>query len=165
MKDSVFRHSPPPHLPALTQAAGPVAKVALSFFAAAAIGAGLGIYLRHRRDLAWTWSLLAVAPPAAILAALVEGVLPLARGSVVVLALALGLASGILTYSIYARLDDRRAGGDLEASAKRRRGLLDGTRRRIVRRVGSGRRDLHPGLPVGRDARGALACVPCGTPG
>ncbi len=163
MRHSVFRHSPPPHLPAITYAGGPVAKIALAFFAAGAIGVALAHYLRTRRQMAWTWSLLTLVPPSATIAALIEGVFPLTFTSGLALAAMVGLAFGSIAYSVHTRADDRRSGADREAAAKRRRGVLDAPRRRAAQRFGPGRRLLEKQVPLGRDERGALVCISRGT--
>jgi hypothetical protein len=164
MRHSVFRHSPPPHLPALTHAGGPVAELALAVLAAALLGLALAHYMRTRLQLAWTWSLLALAPPLAILAALIEGTMALTLSAGTVLAGALGLAFAAIAYSVHTRADDRRAGADREAQAKRRRGVLDALRRHLAQRFGRRWRVLEQQLPLGRDDRGALHCIPRGTP-
>lgn len=130
----------------------------------AALGLCISLYLRHRRNLAWTWSLLTLALPIGILAALIEGALP--RASLtgdILLAAATGLAFVALAHSLHARLEDRRAGADREATARRRRGILDGSRRRFAEHLGSARRASENDLPLGRDARGELLCIPRGS--
>jgi TraM recognition site of TraD and TraG len=166
MRHSALRHSAPPHLPAIFHSGGTVAKGALCFFAGAAVGAALGHYLRTRRQLAWTWSLLGLAPPLALAAALIEGALSLSATSGFALAALLGLAFGAIAYSAHTRADDRRAGADREAAARRRRGVLDTPRRRLRERVAPRQRGgvLEQQLPLGRDRRGALVCIPRGTP-
>jgi hypothetical protein len=128
---------------------------------AAVLGAGLGWYLR-RRDLAWTWSLPAPLLPAAILWALIVGLLPLSLSSGYALGIAAGFAIGLLVFSLHQRKEDRRAGGDREAAAASRRGVLDGPRRRFAERGGASRLRAS-GVPIGRTGRGELACVPRGS--
>lgn len=164
MRHSAFRPSPPPQLPAITHSGGTVAKVLGGFLAAAALGAALALYARMRRRLAWTWSLLALGPSLAMLAALVEGVLTPSPPAIEALSAALGFAVGALALSITARYEDWRAGADREVEAKRRRGILDGARRLGRGRFGERRELLETEVPLGRDERGALVCIPRGTP-
>jgi len=163
MRHSTLRHDSAPQLPALTSAVGPVAHLFVAFFAAAALAAPLAYAARRWGRLAWTWSLLALAPPLSIAAALIAGLLPLRLGSATALATTLGFAFGALLLSVHARLEDRRAGADREAAAKRRRGLLDALRALAASGLGHERRELSDQLPLGRDERGALVCIPRGT--
>ena len=122
-------------------------------------------YLARRRGLAWTWSLFSLLPPLAILAR-VDRRRPgaLARAALEALALALGLAFGAVLLSAHSRQDDRRAGADREAAAKRRRGVV---RRPAPPPAASGWRAgasvLESEVPLGRDERGALVCIPRGS--
>ena len=166
MRHSPFRRSPAPHLPAIFHASGMVATAALMVVVGGLLGAALARYLRIRRQLAWTWSLLTLAPPLTIVAALIEGGLAPSATSRGVLAGAAGFAFGSTLYSFHTRNEDRRAGADLEAAAKRRRGVLDTPRRRLREWGGPRRRRrvLETQLPLGRDRRGELVCIPRGTP-
>lgn len=158
------KHHPENGLPQPPDLAGP-ALIAAIFVGlallAAALGAGLSWYLRHR-NLAWTWSLPAPLLPVAILWALIAGVVPLSLGSVYALAIAAGFSAGLLGLSLYQRNEERRAGGDREVAAARRRGVLDGVRRRFAERGGASRLTAA-GVPVGRTDRDELACVPRGS--
>jgi hypothetical protein len=162
MNRSPFRHSPPPHLPALGHAGGIVALLLGCAVGAGLAGLGLAAYMRHR-NLAWTWSLFTLAPLSAVLAALFTGALPFGGAGGPALAASLGLTVGALLYSGHTRLDDRRAGADREASAKRRRGVLDSLRRRVAERAGAGSGRLEEGVPLGRGRRGELVWVPRGS--
>lgn len=82
----------PPALDGLSEA---LTAIVLCLLGAAAIGLLLALYSR-RRGLAWTWSLFALAPPAALLAALLGGAVALSGASSKVLAVTLGLAAGAL---------------------------------------------------------------------
>lgn len=162
MKHSVLRHSPPPRLPAITFAADPMLKLLVASILASGLGALLA-YVARRRGLAWTWSLLALIAPATILAALVEGPLALGWGSATALAAGLGFGGAAVWVGARGRFEDRRAGGDREAAAKRRRGVLDGLRRRSPARRGKEKEALETDVPVGRDERGALVGIPRGS--
>ena len=162
MRHESFRHSPPPRLPAITFAADPMLKLAIALIAALGLGALLA-YLARRRGLAWSWSLLTLIAPATILAALIEGVLALGWGSATAFAVALGIAGGAVLVGARGRFEDRRAGADREAAAKRRRGVFDGVRRRFAVRSGKETEMLETDVPVGRDGRGALVGIPRGT--
>src|SRR5665811_701162 len=122
-----------PQPPDLTAPAVLIAIFVALAVVAAVLGLGAALYLRHR-NLAWTWSLPAPLAPAAILCALIAGILPLSRGSGYALALAAGFAAALLGASAYLRNEDRRAGGDRETAAARRRGVLDAARRRFAER-------------------------------
>lgn len=150
-----------PQPPALGELGGVVALALVCFFAATAVGAGIAIYLR-RRELAWTWSLLALPVAPVILAALIGAAAPLSPVSGYALALTLGFACGAIGWSVHERLQDRRAGADREAAAAKRRGVLDAVRRRLAER-GGGSRLIDAGVPVGRTNRGELACAPRGS--
>jgi len=131
-----------------------------------ALGAALGIvsalWLRHR-SLSWTWGLLPLAPLALIADLLASGALGL--GEVVrPLAVGIGSTAGNLGWGIQAQLEDRRAGGDREAAASERRGLLDPLRRRHAERGTRVERALADGVPIGRTSRGELAMVGRGSP-
>ena len=156
------RPSPPPHLPAL----GNAPSVALGFLACLfgflALGAGIAVYLRHR-GLAWTWGIFAALVPVSIVAALATTVLPLTIPTALILAASLGTSFGLLGWGIHARLEDRRAGGDREIAASRRRGVLDALRSRVAERGSRRKQALAEGLPLGRTPRGELACVPRGS--
>ena len=166
MKDSPPRLTPASRLPALhpldsLHHLDAAANLVVSIFAALALAVALGVaaaaYFRHRQ-LAWTWGLAGLAPlvPLALLIAL--GALGLAIAAIA-LAITLGTASGMLGWGVHARLEDRRVGGDREAAASERRGLLDAVRRHRSERGGRGERALREGLPIGRTNRGELAMV------
>jgi Type IV secretion-system coupling protein DNA-binding domain len=148
--------------PILAEVGRPLGLALACFFVAGVAGVGIAIYLR-RRGLAWTWSLLLLLPPLSILAATIGGALPLSLAGVVVFALTLGLAFGAGGWGARERLEDRRAGGDREATATRRRGVLDALRRALVERGARRQRLIDVGLPVGRTSRCELACVPRGS--
>ena len=150
-----------PQPPDLTAPAVLIAIFVALAVVAAVLGLGAALYLRHR-NLAWTWSLPAPLAPAAILWALIAGILPLSRGSGYALALAAGFAAALLGSSAYLRNEDRRAGGDRETAAARRRGVLDAARRRFAER-GAASCLTASGVPIGRTGRGELACVPRGS--
>ena len=162
MRHESFRHSPPPRLPAITFAGDPMLKLAIASIAALGLGALLA-YLARRRGLAWTWSLLALIAPAAILAELIEGVLALGWDSATAFAVALSFAGGAVWVGARGRFEDRRAGADREAAARRRRGVFDGLRRRFAVRSGKETATLETDVPLGRDERGALVGIPRGT--
>lgn len=162
MRQPVYRHSPPPHVPALTFADIPTMELA----AALVLSLGFGALLAHiarRRGFAWTWSLLSLLIPLTMLTALIEGALTLAWGSVTALGVSLGFAAGAMWVSLRMRFEDRRAGADRESAARRRRGVLDGVRRRSPLRRAKERGALEIDLPVGRDERDALLCIPRGS--
>jgi len=127
----------------------------------AGLGAGLAWQL-WRRDFAWTWGLPASLLALAILWALIDGILPFSWASGYALAIAAGFAFALLGVGLYLRKEDRRAGGDREAAARRRRGVLDGVRRRFAERGGASQLTAA-GVPIGRTDRGRLACVPRGS--
>ncbi|HET7054194.1 MAG TPA: TraM recognition domain-containing protein [Solirubrobacterales bacterium] len=160
MRHEAFRHSPPP--PALTFAGVPMLKLAIATLATFGLGALLA-YLGRRRGLAWTWSLLSLIAPAAIFAALIEGVVALGWDSATALGATLGFAAAAVWMSARGRLEDRRAGGDRESAAKRRRGVFDDVRRRSALRRGKEREALESEVPIGRDERGALLGIPRGS--
>jgi type IV secretory system conjugative DNA transfer VirD4/TraG family protein len=163
MRHSAFPHGPPPHLPAITFAADPMLRLGGACVLAALLGLLLA-HLARRRGLAWTWSLLSPIAPAAILAALIEGAVALGWDSATALGATLGFAAAAVWMSARGRFEDRRAGADRESAAKRRRGVLDGVRRRSPARRGKERQMRAADVPVGRDERGALLGVPRGTP-
>ncbi len=77
---------------------------------------------------------------------------------------ALALSLGAIGWGLRDRLEDLRAGGDREAAAKRRRGLLDAARRRRAERPAKRAAALRGALPLGRTRREQLASVGRGTP-
>jgi len=158
-----LHHGPPPQPPAITHADGIAAKLGGGFFLAAALAALLAHWAR-RRGLAWTWSLLSLLAPLAILAALVGGALAPSPGAFEALSLSLGAVFGAVGLSARSRYEDRRAGADRELEAKRRRGIGDLLGRRLRRRLGEGRKLLESDVPLGRDERDALVRIPRGTP-
>ncbi len=79
------------------------------------------------------------------------------------LAFSLGTASAAVGWAVRARLEDRRAGGDREAALARRRGLLDGLRRRLAEGRERAERLVAQEIPIGRTQRGELVCVPRGS--
>lgn len=116
----------------------------------------------HRANLAWTWSLLSV--PAALLAGLIVLALPLgATASIAGTTLLTGIAIAAIARSVDVRLEERRAGGDREAAAAMRRGVLDALRRARVERPRRLAATLADGLPVGRTERGELATIARGS--
>jgi type IV secretory system conjugative DNA transfer VirD4/TraG family protein len=123
---------------------------------AAGLGALAAIYLR-RRNFAPTWGLLALAPAVVLLALVRLGALGLADAALP-LAFVCAAAAGALGWGAQMRLEDHRAGGDREDSARARRGLGDGLRRRALRGARA-QRALGRGLPVGRTAKGELAVI------
>lgn len=162
MRHSVLRHSPPPHLPAITFAGIPMLKLAIALIVALGLGA-LIAYLARRRGFAWTWSLLTLIAPTAVLAMLIEGALVLTWGGATAFASALGLAAGAVWVGSRGRLEDHRAGADRERAAKRSRGVLDGVRRRVVACRGKERKALATDVPIGREERGMFVGIPRGT--
>ena len=72
-------------------------------------------------------------------------------------------AGGNLGWGIQTHLEDRRAGGDREAAASQRRGLLDALRHRHSERGARIERALAEGVPIGRTNRGELAMVARGS--
>lgn len=161
MAHALLQPGSSPRPPALGEAPSLVLLFAGCFLIALLLGAGAAVYLR-RREWAWTWGLLALAPAAAIAALALVGVLA-ATSVVTPFALALGAAVGALGWGVHTRLEDRRAGGDREVAAARRRGILDAVRRHAAERGRRVARVLDEGLPVGRTRRGELACVPRGS--
>jgi hypothetical protein len=128
-----------------------------SLIAAAAFGAGVAIYLRRRR-LAWTWAFLTLVPVSFPVLLVAVGAIG-ATVAAIVLAISLGLALGSLGWGFRDQVEDRRAGGDREAAAAERRGLLDGARRRRAERAPRLGRELSASLPLGRTNRGQLAMI------
>jgi TraM recognition site of TraD and TraG len=141
----------------LDAAASLVVAVFATLALAVALGVAVAAYARHRR-LAWTWGLTALSPLAPLVLLIALGALGLAVAAIA-LAITLGAASGMLGWGVHARLEDRRAGGDREAGAAERRGLLDAARRHRAERGVRGKRALREGLPVGRTNRGELAMI------
>jgi hypothetical protein len=166
MKDSLARTTPPLRLPALhnLNAFADLATVALACLATgAALGVALAVYLR-RRDLAWTWGMIGLAPVG--LAAALVGVEALgARAAIPPIAFCLGTASASIGWGLYWQLEDRRAGGDRESRGAERRGVFDGARRQVRERAPRRARALAEGLPVGRTPRGELALLRRGSAG
>ncbi len=140
----------------LTGAAHLALTAVVCLFVGATIGALLATLLR-RRGLAWSWGVLALAPALLIAALLRLGLLDL-RGALGPLAFALGLAAGSLGLGLHLQIEDRRSGGDREAAARDRRGLLDALRPRLTAgpRV---RETLADQVPLGRTAKGELASI------
>ncbi len=166
MKESPTSASPfdrPHALQHLTGFAGLIVVLLACLAIAAAAGIALAVYQR-RRELAWTWSLLALIPFASTVA-LVASMSPPFRLAAIALALTCGAASATVGWALHAQLEDRRAGGDRETGLAERRGLLDGARRRAAERSGRGARLLRTEIPIGRTRRGELACVPRGSAG
>ena len=152
--------SPAPRLPALhhLNAAAHLATVAFACLGlGAALGVALALYLR-RRGLTWTWGVMALAPLCFVVA-LVSGEVLEFRAALAPIAFCLGTASGSLGWGAYWQIEDRRAGGDRESSGAERRGILDGTRRRVRERAPRRARALAEGLPLGRTPRGELALL------
>lgn len=146
-----------PPLPGSAGAAEPIALAAAGCLAAVLLGIALAVWLR-RRGLAPTWGLFTLLGPAALVAALAAGALPL-PGALVALALSLGMTAGAIGWGFHTRLEDRRAGADLDADAAERRRPLDPLRARLAERRLRRRGDLSGGLPVGRGPRGELALL------
>ena len=163
MRHNVLRHSPPPHLPAITFAGGPMLKLAIALLAASGLGA-LFAFIARRGGLAWTWSLLSLFAPVVIFALLLEGALTLGWGSATAFLTALCFAAWAVGLSARRRFEEHRVGVDMETAAKRRRGVLDATRRRLPLRRRREKKSLEVDLPIGRDGRGALVAIPRGTP-
>jgi single-strand DNA-binding protein len=159
-----MKHPPPSSGPTLhTDALADRAVLGLALFTLAlAAGILLAIELR-RRQLAWTWALCTLAPLPVWAIAVLAGLLNLAT-AVLTLAASLALGLGAIGWGLRERLEDLRAGGDREAAAKRRRGLLDAARRRRVERPAKGATALRASLPLGRTQREQLASVGRGTP-
>ncbi len=132
------------------------------FVLALAAGVLVAIELRRRR-LAWTWALCVLSPLPIWTALALVGLLSPAL-AVISLAALLALALGAIGWGLRERLEDLRAGGDREAAAKRRRGLLDAARRRRAERPAKRTAALRAGLPVGRTRREELATIGRGTP-
>jgi len=160
MADAAFHRASPARLSTLGELVGFVLVFAACFFLAALLGALAAAYLR-RRQWAWTWGLLALAPAAPIAALLALGALAL-TSTLAPVALTLGAAFGAVGWGVHTRLEDRRAGGDREVAAARRRGVFDAARRHLGERPRRATRVLDEALPVGRTRRGELACVPRG---
>ena len=147
-----------PHLRAFAE----LASVSLACFAAgAALGVALGVRAR-RRDLAWTWSAFAPGAALALTGLLIVTGVERAVGAPIA-ALAWGVGAGMLGYSADRDLQDRRAGADREIALRAQRRPLDQLRRRRAQRAGRGEQVLADGIPLGRTARGVLACVPRGS--
>jgi hypothetical protein len=156
-----FHRISPPSLSTLGEPLAFALIAAACFFVAAMFGALAAVYL-HRRHWAWTWGLLALAPALPLAALLALGVLaPIS--ALAPFAFILGAAFGAVGWGVHTRLEDRRAGGDREVAAARRRGVFDAVRRRAAERGRRAMRVLEEALPVGRTRRGELACVPRGS--
>ena len=163
-------HAPPQSAPLhgplaarhLSEFAGVLFTSACSLIAAAAFGAAVAVQLR-RRELAWTWALLALLP-LPFLALLIATEAVTVGATTVISAVPLGLALGSIGWGFRAQLEDRRAGGDREAAAAERRGLLDGARRRRAERASSSSRRLAPACrsaaPTGASWRWSAAAAP-----
>ena len=164
MRDSLAQPAPttgPPPAESLSSAGDLVLTVFLCLAVATVIGVLAALYLR-RRELAWTWALIAALPLLPLVGLFAIGGLA-TRAMLICVFLFLGLLLGALGQGLRARLEDHRAGGDREAAARERRGLLDGAR---FRRTGPQlRRALQEGLPVGRTKRGELAMIGRGSCG
>jgi hypothetical protein len=130
------------------------------FTLALAAGVLVAVELR-RRQLAWTWALCTLAPLLVWAIVALSGFLDLAN-AVLILAPSLALSLGAIGWGLRERLEDLRAGGDREAAAKRRRGLLDAARRRRAERPAKAAA-LRDALPVGRTGRDQLADISRGT--
>ena len=124
---------------------------------AAALGVVVSTHLR-RRQFAWTWGLLALAPLPVFVAALRLGVFD-SSAVLLLFAIACGFAAGVLGWGAHLRLEDHRAGGDRIAAVAQHRGLLDALRRRHAERGSRAEQAMLEGLPVGRTKRGELAMV------
>jgi hypothetical protein len=160
MKGSLSRSPHLPQLPAshnLNGAAHMAATVLACLVFAVALGMFAAVHLR-RRHFSWTWGLTALTPLPLLAIASRLGVLS-PSAALLVLAIVLGAAGGVLGWGLHVRLEDHRAGGDRAAAAAQHRGLLDALRRRHAERGGRGERALAEGLPVGRTRRGELAMV------
>lgn len=131
------------------------------FMVAALAGLGAAAACRHR-GLAWTWGLLPICPSVLVVSVLAMAGMPFAVGGPLA-SLLLGFALGAGAWSARGELEDRRSGADREIEAGRRRRPLDSARRWAAeRRSGSGGL-LRADLPIGRDRRGELVCVPRGS--
>jgi len=153
-----------PPVPALhhsNAAAHLLMAMVICMFTAAALGALVAVYLRHRQ-FSWTWGSLALLPLPFWVGLVALGLLGLSAAAIS-LVLILSAAAGSLGLGLWARLEDRRAGGDREVAAARRRGLLDGPRRSFVERGDRSERALAEGLPVGRTNRGEMAMIARGS--
>lgn len=139
-----------------------LAVLAIAFVAIGSLGGCLFAIALRRRDLAWTWSALALCPLALWACLALPGMLD---ESIAVAALALISSSSLAAaaWGLRADLEDRRAGGDREARARERRGIFDGLRRRWRERRGGPGHATAAGIPLGRTARGRLASVPRGS--
>jgi hypothetical protein len=165
MKDSLTRSTPISHPSADAAKALPVAELALALLAALMISVGVGallaVYLRRRR-LAWSWGLVGLIVPVALLGLVSAGVLEL-HSAAVLLAVATGVSFGTVGWGVHLRLEDRRSGGDRESAAAHSRAPSDFLRRRVAERGKRGTRLVSEGLPVGRTRRGELATIARGT--
>lgn len=163
MKESLLRNRGlhPPALHNLNAAAYLFTGLFVSLVSAAALGFLLAVYLRHRQ-YSWTWGSIALAPLPFLVMLIAAGAFTFSAAAIS-LALVLGGAGGALCWGVHTRLEDGRAGGDREAAAAQRRGLLDGARRRRAEGGDRGERALAEGLPVGRTNRGELAMIARGS--
>ncbi len=155
-----MRSSPAPGAPALQNLSNLTDGAPLvlgMIILGALIGIGWAMYLR-RRGWAWTAALLGLLPVAVSAAVLALGVLQI-RDALALLGFSVGVCAAALSWGIYVRLEDRRAGGDREITATERRRLLDAVRRHWTEHGVVGRRVLANGVPVGRTIRGELAMV------
>jgi len=157
-------HPAPPRAPdlhALTGLGRDIAVVFAVLVFSAAIGIALVIHLRAR-GRSWTWALLGLPAPLLAVAVLVSGLLPNVA-ALVLLGISSGVLLGATTWGVYERIEDRRAGGDREITARERRGLFDALRARISEYGPRQAKLLLAGLPIGRTPRGDLALLRRGT--
>lgn len=122
-----------------------------------AIGLLWGMRLR-RRNWAWTAGMSGLLPMVLWFLVLRSGLVGL-RELAMFGGFAVGTAGGALGWALYTRVEDRRAGGDLEATAAERRGIMDWCRRWWIARSSRVERALGDELPVGRTNRGEVAMV------
>jgi hypothetical protein len=160
MKEKPKTASDPP-LQGLTN----LAELLGGFTAGALVGGVIGIAVAEvlrARGRRWTWALalvpLGVAVGIGVLAS------PLRSwGAALGLGVAFGVAVGAVGWGAYRRIEDRRAGGDRESSARGQRGVLDAARRRVRERPSKRRETIATGIALGRTERGELALIRRGT--
>ena len=75
----------------------------------------------------------------------------------------LGVAAAAIGWGVHRRIEDGRAGSDRAASARERRGVLDGVRRRIRERPAKRQEAVAGAIAVGRTKRGELGLIRRGT--
>jgi len=157
--------NPAPARPSPTldpSSAAHLAAVAFSLFTVGtALGLCLAIWVRQR-SLAWTWSVLTLAPLAIWVPLAVLGAFPLTPALTALAPLG-ALSLGSIGWGVRERLEDHRAGGDRQTAANRRRGMLDAPRRRVAERPSRRAATLAGSLPLGRGVRGELVGVGRGT--